>query len=34
MKVPPINLHTYRQALAVALWLALAPLAQKPPEPR
>lgn len=28
LKVPPINLYTYRQAMAIALWLALAQLAK------
>jgi hypothetical protein len=33
-KLPPINLWTYRQALALALWLALADLAPPPVEPQ
>jgi hypothetical protein len=30
MSVPPINLWTYRQAMAIALWLALAQIAAPP----
>jgi hypothetical protein len=33
MKVPPINLWTYRQAYAVALWLALGQLTDAPAKP-
>jgi hypothetical protein len=33
MTVPPINLWTYRQAFAVAIWLALSPLAAPRPLP-
>ncbi len=29
-KIPPINLWTYRQAFAVALWVALSQLSREP----
>lgn len=32
-KIPPINLWSIRAALAMALWVALQPLARKP-EPK
>jgi len=33
MKCPPINLYSYKAAMAMALWIALSQLRQKPEKP-